>query len=487
MTNSFYHYTESVDSTLKKGQQKVLQLFHQAAQRVPAYKDFLKVNGVNPYAVKTFSDFQKIPTITKDNYLRKYETRELVWDGDLFKYDVISVSSGSTGEPYFWYRNKAQHDEAADIYYNMYKHIFHVDQYETLLVVCFSMGTWIAGSYTTLGAMAANARGLKLNVITPAIEMRDAISVIKRLALNYEQIILAGYPPYIKDLIDKGEEEGIEWKKLRIGFTLAGESITEDLRDYLVDKGTSVNDHTKVVNIYGTADAGIVAHESPLSITLRRFLDADPQLIRSHFHSSVMPTLAHFDPTKKYFEVTDNNLTFTSETGIPLIRYNIKDSGGVITNADEINELVGRLKTDTGKLLVNQWALPFLYIHGRSDFTVSLYAVLIYPENIKKALLHPNVAAYASGKFVMEVKQTNNLDQYLEITVELKPGVKNTQDLANVFKISIVDVLETYNSEYRKLKGSIGEKALPRVVLKKNGDPEYFPKGKNKHSWTRKG
>ena len=57
-----------------------LKLFHEAARRVPAYKDFLKKNKVNPAKIKTFKDFQFVPPISKKNYLRQYPLEKLVWD-----------------------------------------------------------------------------------------------------------------------------------------------------------------------------------------------------------------------------------------------------------------------------------------------------------------------------------------------------------------------------------------------------------------------
>src|ERR1700751_5472933 len=86
------------------GQRKALKTFHQAATRVPAYKDFLDKNSINPKKIKTLSDFANVPTVTKENYLRLYPLKDLMWDGNEFNGDFISVSSGSSGEPFFWLR-----------------------------------------------------------------------------------------------------------------------------------------------------------------------------------------------------------------------------------------------------------------------------------------------------------------------------------------------------------------------------------------------
>ena len=485
MANIYRTYARGAKSLEKKGQKEALKVFQDAASRVPAYKDFLKKNGVNPKSVKSFSDFQKLPLVDKDNYLRKYPTRELMWDGSEFNGDLISVSSGSTGEPYFWLRDHSQQEEAADFFYDMYKNNFGADEIPTLLVVCFSMGIWIAGSYTTLGGILANQKGLKLNIITPALDVSDALAVIKRLAKNYKQLILAGYPPFLKHRVDKGAEEGLDWTKLNIGYTPAGEVIGEELRDYFLKRGTAYKDPSKVTSIYGTVDAGIVAYESPLSVLLRRMIYKQNQQ-ENYFGRQVLPTLAQYDPRRRFIEIIDGSIVFTSRTGIPLVRYNIKDLGGKVTRLEDLVPDDDKFQSMMKKkgLAIKTWSRPFIYVHGRSDFAASLYAVLIYPENIKKALFKEEVTHYLTGRFVMSVKHKKNLDQYLEIVVELRKEIKPGKEVMQHVQHAIAETLDKDNFEYRKLKKSIGRKAVPQIKLKPHDDPQYFPRHTNKQRWT---
>src|SRR3989344_5952796 len=79
---------------IKKGEKRALQLFSLMAQRVPAYKDFLKKNNINAEKIKTINDFKHVPTIDKDNYLRIYPLEKLCWDGELkAKQWVFSTTS----------------------------------------------------------------------------------------------------------------------------------------------------------------------------------------------------------------------------------------------------------------------------------------------------------------------------------------------------------------------------------------------------------
>src|SRR5258708_5990948 len=86
----------------KDGEKKALQLFHKAAEHVPAYKKFLKKHHINPHTISSYNEFQKVPFTDKKNYLDIYPFEELVWNGKISNNFVISSSSGTTGRPYYW-------------------------------------------------------------------------------------------------------------------------------------------------------------------------------------------------------------------------------------------------------------------------------------------------------------------------------------------------------------------------------------------------
>src|SRR5205085_5186669 len=83
-------------------------------------------------------------------------------------------------------------------------------------------------------------------------------------------------------------------------------------------------------SLYGTADAGVLANETPLSICIRRFLADNPAAARALFGESRLPTLAQYDPLSRFFESDGQSLLFSGENGIPLVRYNMLDTGGII-------------------------------------------------------------------------------------------------------------------------------------------------------------
>jgi phenylacetate-CoA ligase len=68
----------------------VIGLFHDVAATVPAYQAFLVENGINPSNIKTFSDFQTLPPLTKENYLQQHPLPNLCRSGRIETNDAIA-------------------------------------------------------------------------------------------------------------------------------------------------------------------------------------------------------------------------------------------------------------------------------------------------------------------------------------------------------------------------------------------------------------
>src|SRR5262245_58071572 len=78
--------------------EQALALFHATAESVPAYRTFLAEHKIQPSAVRTPEDFARLPVTTKETYHKRFPLAELCRDGRLADCDMLSFSSGSTGE-----------------------------------------------------------------------------------------------------------------------------------------------------------------------------------------------------------------------------------------------------------------------------------------------------------------------------------------------------------------------------------------------------
>lgn len=487
--SQFMHFPiEKADQALRRlgadyweqqGQRRALELFQAAARRVPAYKDFLRKQKIRPGRIRTFADFQQVPPVDKHNYLQAYPLESLYWDGQLANASMIAVSSGSSGEPFFWPRADLLEFETTyiqELYLNTF---FHINQHSTLYINCFAMGMYIAGPIILNSALRIAQKGYPMVVITPGLSMEDIMRIIPNLGPRFDQIVLAGYPPYVKDIIEEAARRGFDWRKMKTRLVLAGEGFSEQWRDYVAELAGGINVFDSIINLYGTADASIIGHETPLSITVRRFADHDPNLRQELFgsrDSHRLPTLIQYLPTQKYFEVIDDEIHFTTTGGIPLIRYNIHDNGGVLS----YTQVMKICHMDDG---IQSWHLPFMYLYGRSDFTVVLYGANVYPENIKAGLESKELRKIVTGRFMMSIERRRNHDPYLCIRVELVNDSKSRPSLVLRIQQVLMKYLLEQNDEYRVIFKAKGRKVRPSVTLHQTGDSRYFARQRNKQRW----
>jgi phenylacetate-CoA ligase len=465
---------------------KALELFHQAAASVPAYKTFLQSAKINPQSIQTFADFQTLPLLTKDNYIKRYSLANLCRQGKLETCDLIAVSSGSTGQPTFWPRFISDELEITTRFEQIFRDSFQADTGTTLAVVCFSLGTWVGGIYSANCCRHLAAKGYSITVVTPGNNQAEIFRVVKELAPMFDRLVLLGYPPFIKDVIDRGIAEGIRWQEHDVKLVMAGEVFSEEWRDLVGERIGSTNPCYDFASLYGTADAGVLGNETPFSICIRRFFAQNPNAAKELFGESRLPSLVQYDPLSRFFEVQDQTLLFSGDNGIPLIRYHIADQGGIVSYEamqqfllDWHFDPIAELKSSENQ---HFYPLPFVYIFGRSNFTISYYGANVYPENIQVGLEQPEIRDMVTGKFVMEVKQDIENNSCLAIAVELGPQIVTNEELQQAIAFSIYTQLLRLNSEYANYV--IPERQLPQITLLPLGDPQYFPVGV-KHRYTR--
>jgi phenylacetate-CoA ligase len=53
---------------------------------------------------------------------------------------------------------------------------------------------------------------------------------VRALGPLFEQTVLFGYPPFLKDVIDAGIADGLDWGRYGVKFVTAGEVFSEDFR-----------------------------------------------------------------------------------------------------------------------------------------------------------------------------------------------------------------------------------------------------------------
>jgi phenylacetate-CoA ligase len=445
----------------KRTDDLALNIFKKASSRVPAYRDFLKRNKINPKQIRTAADFRQVPQTDKKNYIDNYDLRDLVWNGKIGDNFLINSSSGTTGKPYYWPLDEDQVEEGTEIHRIIFKDYFKVNKRKTLLLICFGMGTWIAGTYTLLSAIPLS-RDYPLTVMTPGFNKDETIRIISQLSPDFQQIIIAGMPTFLKDLVDEiisQKKRGLIKGKTRL--LLSGEGISEHWREYMANMlGSKKNDYD-ILSILGSAEAAVMGFETPETIKFRQLLDRDKKENFRLFKSDRVPAIAAYMPTKRHFEVENGELLITCNRSVPLIRYNIHDQGGVL-NIKDIK-------------------LPLVYVFGRGKFTATIYAANIYPENITMVLLDKRINKFLTGRFFLETRFNNKNDHHLRINVELTNGTPKNRKLSDTISDLFVEKVPKVNSELARVMQEYGStKTKPRVILYENNHEFFRPESKIK-------
>ena len=482
--------TGLIHPEIAEAETEVVHLFHRVAADVPAYQQFLQSHNIDPANIQTFADFQQLPLTTKASYLKQHSLPQLCHNGKLEACDMIAVSSGSTGQPSFFPRSLSDEFAIATRFEQIFYDSFRADERRTLAIVCFALGPWVGGMYTANCCRHVANKGYPITVITPGNQKAEIFRVFQALAPEFDQVVLLGYPPFLKDVIDSGIAEGIRWQDYSVKWVSAGEVFSEAWRSLVGSRLGSTQVYYDSASLYGTADAGVLGNETPLSICIRRWLAEHPDAARELFGADRLPTLVQYDPFSRFFEVQDGTLLFSGESGLPLIRYHIADTGGLLTYDQMIQFLSGWgfdpiqvLQESSTQPLREVRPLPFVYVFGRSAFTVSYFGANVYPENVSVGLEQSPICDWVTGKFVMQVQEDRDRNAVFLIVVELAPNVTASQEKQEAIAIAILQQLTRLNSEFANYVPDAYQ--LPQIVLKAAGDPEYFPPGV-KHRWLAK-
>ncbi|HYE59743.1 MAG TPA: hypothetical protein VEA18_00990 [Candidatus Kapabacteria bacterium] len=490
---SFFDYlhTATDDFWFEEEKKQTLALFSAAAAHVPAYKDFLQKNGVQPDRIRTWEDFQHVPAMNKVNYLRQYDLPDLSWDGTFVGKNLVFTStSGSTGAPFYFPRT-----QDLDLQYATMVRLY-LERGSTsgpiLVIICFGMGVWIGGLITYKAfEIAGREMGCPISLITPGNNKEEIFNALQHIAPFFKQVIIIGYPPFVKDILDEAPSRNIDLSRIHVRLFFAAEAFTKQFRDYLVRTANIQNPYLDTMNIYGSADIGAMANETPLSILIRDGICNDKRLFTSLFgHISKTPTLAQYNPLFIHFETIDNKIHLTGNNAIPLIRYGIGDYGGVFRSS-ELYHILGEQgvsvaeQTEKTHIASTVTQLPFVYVYERADLSVKLYGAIIYPEHVRMALQDEELEHMVTGKFTMASRNDEAQNQFLDIHVELRKEIEHRPTLLEQIEKCIIQYLLRHNSEYANMTQMTPEKARPRVTLWVYESKPYFTPG-IKQQWIAK-
>jgi phenylacetate-CoA ligase len=433
-----------------------------ACKKVPAYRQFLLRGNFSAIPFKgLLPDMSEVPVTNKANYVNAFEIDQRCINGRLPDEGVIiDESSGSSGMPTNWVRGKKE----TKINHRLIKFGLHnlLGTAPVFVINTFALGAWATGMNITISCLKFS----KIKSTGP-----DAVKIIntlKHFGAGHHYVIM-GYPPFLKRLIDSSD---VDWRQYHITLIFGGESMTEGMRDYLLNKGIK-----SIYSSFGASDLELnIANENDFTISLRRLVRQNAGLKNELVkYPGALPMIFQFNPADFWIDSNEQGeLIFTiSRPGYiaPKIRYNIYDKGYVVLMAEAIKTLkrfglydqVSPPKTD----------LPLLFHFGRADMTVSFFGSNISPTDIQEVVfMIPKLAGHTNS-FYLETTEDDRSDKQLVVSLELLENTgtdifDDNLSLTDEFFGCLAKINQDFNASYVM---AVGNK--PVLKLYKYGEGPF--------------
>jgi len=426
-----------------------------ALKKIPAYQKLHQKTG------------QIQPVTDKENYIDSYSTADRCKHGILPTNNItIDESSGSTGMPYNWYRNIAErkHSHASISHFSSY--CYGTEPFIT--INAFSMGAWATG--VNMG-IALQKNSIVKNTGPDIVKI---LHTIKTLGKDNKYLVL-GYPPFMKQLIDKAVKEGFPLSDYSLDALVGGEGMSEGLREYIKTK------FNRVYSGYGATDLEIgVAGETPISMGLRQLSLKHDDVKKELFGNDPrLPMIFQYNPLMHYIETNEKGeliFTITRQSLLtPRIKYNIHDQGGVM-RYDEAKEKLDHLGFDIEDLAKDQNGviikLPFLWVNGRTDYTISIMGANIYPEDIESAVYADKYLSKITRSFCQTTEEGEDGQHRALFMFEIEDEVI-TPKLTKLFKAHVLEHLINLNLDFREAYNENPKSLVPIIELYDVGDGPF--------------
>jgi len=436
------------------GRLRTVRAMDHAARKVPAYRAFLESNACPLSRVNSLA----LPDTDKQNYVMAYPPGERCVNGRLpTKATAIDESSGSTGTPFNWIRSLEERHVSHFFISHFARYAFGDDPWIT--INAFSMGAWATGM--NMGIALQNNSVVK----STGPDLNKIFSTLHYFGPEHRYLI-CGYPPFLKRIIDAARERSFPLGDYRLMALLGGEGNSEGLRDYLH------HNFRPVFSGYGATDIEIgLAGETPLSLAIRRAARDDPALRQSLFGAdSRLPMVFQFNPLMHHIEANDaGELIFTItrlNVLTPRIRYNIRDEGGVAT-FEEVERRFREAGRDLRSLeivpSVKPIRMPFMWVYGRKDSTVSVMGANIYPEDIEECLYAEPDLARATNSYCLGLQELADGAVRPRFSFEVSSEI--TPNLQDSYEERILGRLLSLNADFRGAFDEYPEAATPVIEL----------------------
>ncbi len=387
----------SPDELGREAEAGLLAAFHRAARDVPAYGQILGAAGVAPQTVATVEQFRdRVPILDKRSIFEGHRLRDLCVGGTLKDVGLFYTSSGHSGVFSFGVERRGAERRTALGLEFLFDSLFDIRRRRTVLVNCLPMGVRIPTR--TLAQAEAGVRA-------------DAVlSLVRKLAGEFEQFVLVGESLFLKQVVDEGADAGVRWEDLRVNVVTGGEFIPETYRSYLADALKLSPDRAAGGRIFlnmGLSELSIsIFHEEQETVEIRRAALADARFREALAGgpTAVCPEIMQYDPRQNYVECRAGEAgppelivsTLGDDRELPLLRYCTGDRGRTLSHP----ALVDLLRQFGYERLAPRLRLPVAVLWGRESEVRLASGQAVSVSEVKEALYEDaTTARQLTGRF----------------------------------------------------------------------------------------
>jgi phenylacetate-CoA ligase len=115
--------------------------------------------------------------------------------------------------------------------------------------------------------------------------------------------------------------------------------------------------------------------------------------------------------------------------------------------------------------------LPFLWIHGRRDYTISVMGANIYPEDLEQCLYALPELARITHSFCLSLSEGSEgkVRPCFNFEIEAEPS----RDMEKAFRESILEKLIGLNADFRQAWTEYPETMVPDIRLYRCGEGPF--------------
>ena len=433
--------------------------FLKARRRVPAYRDFLRKHGFEKMTFKGLMPrLETIPVMDKESYVKLYPLEERCNYGKIPTKDVvIDESSGSTGIPTNWLRGKKERKRNSRFIQFGMRNL--LGNGPLFVINGFALGPWATGMNISMTCV----KFAILKSLGP-----DEQKIINTLIQfgNKHHYVIMGYPPFLKLLVERAP---IDWKDYNVTLIFGGESMSEGMRDYLLNKGIR-----NIYSSFGASDLELnISAENDFTISIRRLIRDNPQFrARICKFPGAVPMLFQYNTSDFLIEPNEQGELVISIARphyiAPKLKYNIHDKGHIV-DIEHVYELMDELNIPRTSILKPQTDLPLLFHYGRSDLTVSFFGSNISPNDIQETIFSKKEFTELIHSFCIQLNENSEGDKFLELELELVAGLHDLPLSKEEFSNAFFEQLAVINQDFREAKRMIVNPAQLAIT--------YFPFG----------